>query len=117
MLEKLGAVTVAVTSWALLGVLKPAGTPTVSTLVPPTPGAKAVLELKLSPGLKIAGLPTIVPTAGVPLVTGTLTVSPPRTAWLANAMVAWSSRAGATYSVVLLEKLGEGRRQLPRKAP
>src|SRR5437016_10058988 len=112
-MEKLDAVTVTVLSRRSAGMLKPAGTPTVSTVVPPAAGANALLELTLSPGLKIAGLPTIVPTAGVPLVTGTLTVSPPRTAWLANAMVAWSSRAGATYSVVLLEKLVVVRSQLP----
>src|SRR5205807_2368849 len=83
-----------------------AGTPTVSTLMPAATGANAVFALLLSPGLKTAGLPTIVPTDVVPLVTGTLTVSPPRTAcccW--NASVVGSSTAGATNSGVLPEKL------------
>src|SRR5439155_239469 len=75
-----GALTVAVIWRPLLGVLKPAGTPTVRILMPAATGWKAVLELELSPGLKTAGLPTIVPTEVVPLVTGTFTVSPPRTA-------------------------------------
>src|SRR5262245_50310659 len=97
MFVKPDVVTVAVISRRLLGVLKPAGTSTVSRVVPAALGANAVLELKLSPGLNTAGLPAIVPTAGVPLVTGTLTVSPPRTDWKpANAIVSASSIAGAT---------------------
>ena len=101
-----GAVTVAVNWRPLLGVLKPAGTPTVSTLMPAATGANAVLALLLSPGLKTAGLPTIVPTDVVPLVTGTLTVRPPRTAcWPWKASVVGSSTAGPTASGMLPEKL------------
>src|SRR5437899_8240151 len=66
----------------------------------------ALLLLKLSPGLKTAGLPTIVPTEVVPLVTGTFTVSPPRTAcWLWKVRKVGSSIAGMTVSPVSAEKL------------
>src|SRR5439155_22926019 len=94
----------------LLGVLKPAGTPTVRTLMPTATGWKAVLELELSPGLKTAGLPTIVPTEGVPLVTGTFTVSPPRTAcWLWMVRVFGSNIAGTTVSPVSVKRSEERR--------
>ena len=101
-----GGVTVAVIWRPLLGVLKPAGTPTVRILMPTARGWKAVLELELSPGLKTAGLPTIVPTEGVPLVTGTFTVSPPRTAcWLWMVRVFGSNIAGTTVSPVSVKRL------------
>src|SRR5437899_8752610 len=65
----------------------------------------ALLLLKLSPGLKTAGLPTIVPTEVVPLVTGTFTVSPPRTAcWLWKVRKVGSSIAGMTVNPVSAEK-------------
>ena len=101
-----GAVTVAMICAALAGGLNPAGTPTVRRLVPVASGANAVARFSVSPGLNIAGLPMIVPTAGVPLVTGTLTVNPPRTDCpkMAGTKVSGSSTAGTTDSDVVVER-------------
>src|SRR5438093_9033593 len=98
-LVKLGAIPVVPTRRSSDLVPKPEGTPTVRTVVPAVLGANAVLALTLSPGLKTAGLPTIDPTPGGPLVTGTLTVKPPRTAcWLWKFKKVGSSIAGTMLS-------------------
>ena len=74
-----GAVTVAVI-WRCeaIGVLKPAGTPTVICAVPADSGWNAV-SLKASPPLNATGLvvidPTLVPVTST-TVTGTLTLTP-----------------------------------------
>src|SRR5688572_9230603 len=67
-----GAVTTAVRCRRFEGVLKPAGTPTSSSVVPGPTGSKAVLTLDWFPE-KDNGLTVIVPTAVSELVIGTLT--------------------------------------------
>jgi hypothetical protein len=73
-----GAVTWATTDCKLFGVWKPAGVVRPIVVSPDVSGLKAVSKFSVSPALNTAGLPTMVPTFVSELVTGTCTVSPPR---------------------------------------
>src|SRR5437870_12146701 len=91
--------SVAVIWRPLLGVLKPAGTPTVRILMPAARGWKAVLELELSPGLRSEERRVGKECRGGLLVTGSFTVSAPRTAcWRWKFRKVGSSIAGMTVN-------------------
>src|SRR5687767_6837415 len=99
-----GALTVAVIDWKVLGVVKPSGVPALIVVVPRAAGSNATF-LNASPPAIVA-LPTMVPTAVFELVTGTFTVSPPRSSCVdTHASVVGWSRAASTLSVVFTAKV------------
>jgi hypothetical protein len=101
----LGAVTVAVIDWKLLGVEKPAGATTLTVEVPALVGSNWVVpELALE--AKVTGLVVIVPTEVLELVTVTSAVNPPRKAWFAAQLrVEEFNRAGVIWTLVLPENV------------
>lgn len=89
----------------VLGEENPVGTPTEISDVPTAAGSNAVFYMIWFP-VKTTGFVVIVPTPGPPVwsvaVTGTLTVRPPRTAWVPSEFrVVALSRTEKIWMVVL----------------
>src|SRR5918996_2369430 len=96
----LGASTVAVICRKVVGVLNPAGTPTWIVLWPAPAGSNSAVAVAWF-GPKVSGDATMTPTLGVPDVTGTCTLTPPRTGWLfAQFNVVGFRRAEAIWMLV-----------------